>query len=457
LNGRVTPLATQVEELPDNRVRLEVEVPGSEVHHAVEHAASDLAGSLRIPGFRKGKVPMPVLMARVGRDRIYTEAVESHIGGWFWNAAAQSRIRPVEQPSYDYELPGTEHDAWRFTATVTVQPKPDVPDWKTLEVPYVEPEVPQEAVDAELEGLRSSVAELVPVEDRPVVEGDTVVVDLVTPGGEAQRDYVVELGQGRLLDELEAGIVGMQAGETKQVEAELGDDSTAAIEVTVKEIKEKVLPPLDDDLARAASEFETLGELRGEIESRLREQLEAETEGAFRAATADALVEAANVNPDGPLVESRARELLAGLLRSLERRGISADTYLQLTGSSAEELQERVRAEARRSVARELVLEAVAERLDLEVADEEVEALVREQAEAEGEDVEATLESLRASGRLDELRYDLRLRNALDRVAAEVKRIPAELAAAREKLWTPEKEKTSADTKLWTPGSKERA
>ena len=444
----MTPLATQVEELPDNRVRLEVEVPGSEVHHAVEHAASDLAGSLRIPGFRKGKVPMPVLMARVGRDRIYTEAVESHIGGWFWNAAAQSRIRPVEQPSYDYELPGTEHDAWRFTATVTVQPKPDVPDWKTLEVPYVEPEVPQEAVDAELEGLRSSVAELVPVEDRPVVEGDTVVVDLVTPGGEAQRDYVVELGQGRLLDELEAGIVGMQAGETKQVEAELGDDSTAAIEVTVKEIKEKVLPPLDDDLARAASEFETLGELRGEIESRLREQLEAETEGAFRAATADALVEAANVNPDGPLVESRARELLAGLLRSLERRGISADTYLQLTGSSAEELQERVRAEARRSVARELVLEAVAERLDLEVADEEVEALVREQAEAEGEDVEATLESLRASGHLDELRYDLRLRNALDRVAAEVKRIPAELAAAREKLWTPEKEKTSADTKL---------
>src|SRR5207247_2741518 len=145
-----------------------------------------------------------------------------------------------------------------------------------------------------------------------------------------------------------------------------------------------------------------------------REQLEAETEGAFRAATADALVEAANVNPDGPLVESRARELLAGLLRSLERRGISADTYLQLTGSSAEELQERVRAEARRSGARELVLEAVAERLDLEVADEEVEALVREQEEAGGEAVEATLASLRASGRLDELRYDVRLPNPPD-------------------------------------------
>src|SRR5436190_2158012 len=284
LNGRVTPLATQVQELSDNRVRLEVEVPSDDVHHAVEHAASDLAGSLRIPGFRKGKVPMPVLLARVGRERLYSEAVESHIGTWFWNAAARSRIRPVEQPSYDYELPDSEHDAWRFSATVAVQPKVEAPDWTKLEVPYVEPEVPPEAADAELERLRSSVAELVPVEDRPVADGDTVVVDLVSPGGEAQRDYVVELGQGRLLDELEAGIVGMEAGETKQVEAELADGSTASVEVTLKEIKEKVLPPLDDDLARAASEFETLAELRDEIESRLREQPEADTESAFRAA-----------------------------------------------------------------------------------------------------------------------------------------------------------------------------
>jgi trigger factor len=457
LNGRVTPLATQVQELPDNRVRLEVEVPSADVHHAVEHAASDLAGSLRIPGFRKGKVPMPVLLARVGREQLYTEAVESHIGSWFWNAAAQSRIHPVEQPSYEYELPGSDDDNWRFTATVTVQPRPELPDWKTLEVPFVEPEVPAQVVDAELERLRSSVAELVPVEDRPVREGDTVVVDMVSPGGEAQRDYVVELGQGRLLDELETGLVGMQAGETKQVDAELADDSTATIDVTLKEIKEKVLPPLDDELARAASEFETLDELRAEIESLLREQAEAETEGIFRAATADALVDSAKVNPEGPLVESRTRELLTGLLRSLERRGIPAETYLQLTGTTAQELQERVRAEARRAVARELVLEAVAEQLGIEVGDEEVEELVREQAEAEGEDVEATMETLRKAGRLEQVRDDLRLRNALDRVADEVKRIPADLAAAREKLWTPEQEKTPADTKLWTPGSKERA
>jgi len=445
-------METRVEELEGNRVRLEVEVPSAEVHHAVEHAASDLAGSLKIPGFRKGKVPMPVLVARVGRERLYEEAVSSHIGGWFWNAAARERIRPVEQPQYGYDLPASEHEPWSFTATVAVQPKPELPDWKALEVPYVEPEVPAELVDAELEALAATVAELVPIEDRPVVEGDTLVLDLVQAGGEAQRDYVVELGQGRLLEELEAGLLGMSIGEAKTIDVELADDASQAVEVTVKEIKEKVLPPIDDDLARSASEFETIDELRAEIESRLRAQLEAESDAAFRAGAVDALVDAAGFEPSGPLVEGRTRELATGFVRSLERRGIGLETYLQLTGTQPQELEGRMRDEARRSVARELVLEAAADELGIEVTDEEVERLVREQATEEGDDVEATLRALRDSGRFERLREDLRLRAALDRIADEAKRIPAELAAAREKLWTPEQERP-AEAKLWTPGS----
>src|ERR671933_1806295 len=302
-------METQVEELADNRVRLDVEVSREDVRHAVDHAASDLATSLKIPGFRKGRVPMPVLLARVGRDRLYAEAVESHIGGWFRAAAARSRIRPVEQPEYGYDPPSSADASFRFTATVAVQPKPELPDWSGLEVPYAEPEVPEELVEQELEALRSSVAELVPVEDRPVAQGDTLVVDLVGDKGEAQRDYVVELGQGRLLDELEEGLVGLAIGETNTIEAELADGSTTSIEATVKEIKEKVLPPLDDDLARSTSEFETLAELRADVESRLREHLELESEAAFRAAVVRALVAAAKVEASGPLVEARARTL----------------------------------------------------------------------------------------------------------------------------------------------------
>src|SRR5438128_2572510 len=178
-------MATQVEQLADDTVRLTVDVPAHDVHHAVEHAANDLAQSVRIPGFRKGKVPMPLLMQRIGKERLYTEAVESHIGGWFWNAATRARLNPVAQPEFEYDLP----DGSRRTATVAV-----------------------------------------------------------------------------------------------------------------KELKERVLPPLDDDLAKAASEFDSLADLRSDIETRLRAQIDDELEGLFRAAAVDELVRATDFTPAGPLV-----------------------------------------------------------------------------------------------------------------------------------------------------------
>jgi trigger factor len=446
-----------VEELPENKVRLTVEVPSHDVQHAVEHAASDLSASVKIPGFRKGKVPMQVLVSRVGKERLYSEAVESHIEGWYRNALVGTRIRPVTRPEYEYELPDAPDQDFSFTATVDVQPKVEIADWKGLQVPVAEVEVPPQLVDEQLEALRFAVGELVPVEGRPAAAGDTVVVDFVTAGGEAQRDYVVELGMGRVVEELEAALVGMSPGETKEVEYELAGEETAKVEVTLKELKEKVLPPLDDELARAATEFDTLAELRTDIEARLREQIEEEIESAFRAAAADALVDASNIRLSVPLVEGRTAELLTGLVRSLERRGISPETYLAVSNQTPQQLEERLRAEAAHSVARELALEAVAEQAGIEVTDDELRAFVREHADAEGEEADEVVERVFTSGRHELLREDLRMRKALDRVVADVERIPLELARAREKLWTPEQEKGARDTKLWTPGSKERA
>ena len=137
-----------------------------ELEHAVEHATNDLAESVKIPGFRKGKVPTPVLISKIGKDRIWVEAVESHISGWFWAAAARTRLRPIAAPEYDFELPTTEKEPWSFSATIEVQPTPEIVDWTTLEVPRAEAEVPQELVDQELEALRQTVAELVPADDR---------------------------------------------------------------------------------------------------------------------------------------------------------------------------------------------------------------------------------------------------------------------------------------------------
>jgi trigger factor len=428
-------------------------VPSHDVHHAVEHAASDLAQTAKIPGFRKGKVPRQVLVQKVGRERLMSEAIESHIGGWFWNAATRSRVRPIAQPEYEFELPASDDVDWEFSATFPVPAKPELPDWTTLEVGAYEPDVPEELVQQELDAVRATIAELVPVDGRPVGPEDTVIVDLVSPGGETRRDYVVELGRGAVVDEVEQGVLGLAAGETKTIEFELADDTKQTVEVTVKEIKERVLPELDDELARSASEFETLDELRTDVEARLREQIEEETEARFRSDVVDALVAASKVDASGPLVEARTRELLRGLARQVEARGIALETYLAMTGQQPEQLVARLGDEASRSVARELVLEAAAERLGLHVSDEDVEALVREQADALGDDGDETLLRLRENGRFETLREDIRLRNALDRVAAEVKRIPRELADARDAIWTPDKEKQQTETKLWTPGS----
>src|SRR6266508_2343546 len=399
-------MQAQVEELGDNKIRLTVEVSAHDLEHAVEHAASDLAAAAKIPGFRKGKVPMPVLLQRVGKDRLYAEAVESHISGWFWNAAAEARLRPIDQPEYAYELPESDDGPWRFAATVAVQPEQALPD------------------------LQTTAADLSPVDDRGAQPGDVLVIDLELKD-DARRDYVVELGSGRLAQQLETALAGATVGDKRSVPIPVSEEETSIVHATVKEISEKVLPPADDELER-------------------------KIDGAVRAAAVDTLVEAAKVEAGGPLVEARTRELLNGLARSVERRGVSLEQYLSLSGRTPEQLVSTLRAEAAQSVARELVLEAVADEADITISDEEVDALVREQTEdASDEELTATLQELRENGGYERLREDLRLRAALDKLASEVKRIPVEVARARESIWTPEKEKPETAAKLWTPGSKE--
>jgi trigger factor len=444
---------TKVEELPESRVRLDVEVPEEDVAHAFEHAATDMADSLRLPGFRKGKAPVPVVVARVGREAVWQEALRGHLDSWFWSAAETSGIRPVASPEVEFDGLPDDGGTFKFSATVAVMPKPEVADWTTLEVPFAEAEVPSEIVDAELDRLRETVAELAPVEDREVQEGDTVVLDILGEGVPPQRDYVTEVGADRLVNEIDDALPGMKRGETKSVEIQ-GDEGQLTVEVNVKEIKEKVLPEADDELARSASEFETLQELRAEIESRLLEQLTEELEIRFREAAVDALVKASEVETVEPLVERRTAELWSGIARSLQMRGISTETYLTMTGQSADEVVARLRAEAEQSLARELVLDAAASKLDVEVPDEEIDELIESQSE-EGDDVAESKRLLQENGGYERIRADLRLKKALDEIVAGVKRIPVELAAARDKLWTPEKEKEGTKMNIWTPGSEE--
>jgi trigger factor len=444
-------MEAQVEELGGDRVRLTVDVPAHDVHHAIEHATRDLAESVKIPGFRRGKVPTQVLVSKVGKQRVYTEAVDSHISSWFWNAVARSRVQPAEQPRFDYELPENGNVDWRFTAEFPVVPRPVPADWTKLEVPRRAVEVPEEAVEKQLEALQSGVADLSLIDDRTARAGDVVVVDIESELGFGQRNYVFELGDERLVDEIEDGVRGLITGETREVTWELADGAQQKGLVTLKELYEKVLPPLDDELAKSASEFDTLGDLRGSVEGRIRELLEGEADAQFRVSAVDELVKASNVDPEGLFVEMRTRELLEGFVRSLQRRGIDPSAYLQLTNTSVADLEGRLREEAKRSIARELLLEAVADELDLAVTDEDIRAELKEQGEAD-EDIDAFFER----GGAERVKPELRMKMALDRVVGEVKQISEEQAEAREKLWTPDKENETQAKKLWTPGSKEK-
>ena len=440
-------MEAQLERLEGDRVRLTVEVPAAEVHHAVEHATSDLAERVRVPGFRPGKVPRQVLVQRIGRDRVYSEAVESHIGSWFWSAARTNRLRPKEPPAYDYQLPAGDSEAWSFTAEFANQGAAEPADWTTLEVPRLEPEVTDEVVEGELAVLQRTVAALSPVEGRLAREDDVAVVDIVSDEGPGQKSYVVEIGGDRLLPELEDAIRHLLVGDTDVVQ--FGEQS---ITVTLNELYERVLPPLDDSLATSASEFDTFDELRADIVSRIEDQLEKEADARFRVAAVDELLKASKVEVPSLVVDVRTRDLLNAFIRQLEMRGIDPVAYLRAAGVGGAELEQRFREEALHSLGRELVLEGVAEKLGIEVSDDDIRADLLEDGESE-EDVNEFLEA----GGADRVRDDLRLKKAVDRVAAEVTPISQELANARESIWTPGKEEGgTAEKKLWTPGDKER-
>jgi trigger factor len=462
-------LQTTVTELPESRVRVQAEVPAEEVERRVAQAARRLGRGLRVPGFRAGKAPAPVIVQRMGRGAVLDEAVRDSIGAWYSAAIDAAHVAPVGEPQLDLaDLPG-QGEPLRFSIEIGVRPKAKLGEYKGLEVGKREPGAPDEAVDAEIERLRERSARLETV-DRAAARGDFVVMDFKGTldgepfsGGEG-RDEMVELGSGRLVPGFEDQLEGAGPGEERTVAVTFPDDypaeqlagQAAEFAVTVKEVKAKALPELDDDLAAEAG-FDTLDELREDIRSRLAEVDEARIEAEFREAALDSAVKGAQVDVPDTLVEARARELWEQMLHSLSHQGISRDTYLRLSGRSEEEIIEQGKPDAEQALRREAVLAAIVEAEDIEPTDEELLEAV-EQVAGDGQQKTSPkklLERLKSAGRLDSLKEDLAQRKALDLVAESATAIPVEQAQARDKLWTPGSEPAEgrAPSGLWTPGS----
>jgi trigger factor len=476
-------LKTSVTELPESRVRVEAEVPAEEVERRVQQAARKLGGQLRVPGFRKGKVPPPVVIRQLGRETVLDEALRTSLGSWYVEAIDGAGIAPIGEPDLDVgDLPG-QGEPLAFSIEIGVRPQATLGTYKGLEVGRREPAVDEAAVDEQIEALRDRLATLDTV-DRAAQSDDQVVVDYVGKidgvpfdGGEG-RDQLIELGSERLIPGFEQQLVGASAGEERQVNVtfpeeypnELGGKD-ATFDVTVHEVKAKRLPELDDDFASEASEFDTLAELREDIAAKLREGEERAIEREYEEAVLQAAADEAQVELPDPLVHARAHELIEQTLGALARQGINKETYLQITGKNEEELAHDAEPDAATALRREAVLAAVVTAEQIEPSDEQLVQALAPAAERDGTDPAELVEQLREAGRLDTLREDVANRQALDLLVSEAKPISVQQAQARDKLWTPGKDEsasgaTGADDssgstgpagagsgQIWTPGN----
>jgi trigger factor len=480
-------LTTTVSELPDSRVRLRVQVTADEIEGRMERQARELGQRLKLPGFRRGKVPAPLVIQRVGREAVFEEAVRSSLGGWYASAIESAGIVPVGDPSVELGQAPPQGESFQFSIEVGVLPKARLGQYKGLEVARPEPRVSEQSIDDEVQRLRERLARLEDV-DTKAERGDFVVIDYSAtadgrplPGGQA-RDQLVELGNGRLLPSLEQGLVGVAAGDQRTVPVAFPADypntelagRSASFEVAVKQVKRKQLPEVDEDFA-ADTGFDSIAELREDIATRLRAVEEERAEREFRQAALDEASQQADVAVPPALVEARAKEMWERTLRALERQGISREAYLRLSARREDELLGELAPAAEQALRREAVITAVVQAEGISADDSELLETLRAAAadhaagrhdhehdghdhEHDGHDHEhdgtahahdagdadrdgeKLMAELRRTGRLEELREELAARKAIDLIVSEAKPIARERAEARAKLWTPEKE-----------------
>jgi len=463
----MSSVKTSVTELPESRVRLRAEVPAEEVERRVTEAARQLGRQMRVPGFRRGKVPPPIVIRRLGREAVLDEALRKHLGNWYADAIEGAGISPVGQPELDVsELPG-EGEPLSFSIEIGVRPEANLGTYKGLEVGRREPDVPESRIDEELDRLRDQFATLETVE-RPAAEGDHLVIDYTGSidgeqfEGGSGRDQLLELGSGRLIPGFEEQLIGATAGDEREVEVSFPEDyeseelagRNAQFDVRVTEVKSKRLPDLDDEFAAEAGGFDTLAELREDVANRLKEIDGRAIEREFEQGVLDAAVDNAQVEIPEKLVHARAHELLEETLTALARQGISKEAYLQVAGKDEETLAHEAEPDAEQALKREAVLAAIVEAEGIVPTDEDVRAALEPTAERAGSSAEELMERLRADDRLERIRSDVASRQALELLVREAKPIPVEQAKAREKLWQPGKEDAGGGSgQLWTPGS----
>jgi trigger factor len=418
-------MSVKWEKLEGNEGVLTVEVDAEKVNEGLDAAFKKVVKNIAIPGFRKGKVPRVIFEKRFGVEALYQDALDILLPEAYAKAVEEAGIEPVDVPKIDIEQM-EKGKSLIFTAKVTVKPEVKLGQYKGLEVEKMDATVTDEDVENELKRLQENYAELVVKEDGKVENGDTAVIDFEGfvdgepfEGGKAEN-YSLEIGSGTFIPGFEDQLIGMQAGEEKEIEVTFPEEyhakelagKPATFKVKVHEIKEKRLPALDDEFAKDVDdEVETLEQLKDKIRKRLEEMKKNEAEAALRDAVVEKAAENAEIDIPEVMVKNETDRMLREFDQRLQMQGLNLELYYQFSGQDEAALREQMKEDAEKRVRVALTIEAIAKAENIEVTEEEINEELEKMAKAYNLEVEKLKELL---GNLDGVKEDLKWRKTID-------------------------------------------
>ena len=426
-------MSVQVEKLEKNMAKLTVEVPAEEFAAAITSAYNKNKSRFNVPGFRRGKVPQAMIEKMYGAEVFYEDAANEVIAPSYEAAAKESGLDIVSRP--DITLVQMEKGkAFIYTAEVAVKPEVTLGEYKGLEVEKTVAEVTDEDVERELKRVQEQNSRLVTIEDRPVADGDQVVIDFDGyvdgkrfEGGQSD-DYPLTIGSHTFIDTFEEQLIGKNLGEECEVNVNFPTEYHAAelagkpavFKVKIKEIKFKELPELNDEFAGEVSEFETLDEYKADIRAKLLETKEKQAATDNENKVVEAVVKNASMEIPDAMVESQVDNMVNDYARRMQSQGLSLDQYMQYTGMTMDKLKEQMRPQAVKRIETRLVLEAVAKAENIQISDEKVDAEIAKMAEAYKMEADK-IKGFMGEAEIASMKEDLAVQEAVDFLVAEAK------------------------------------
>ena len=424
-------MSFKVEQLEEkNMVKLVIEASAEEFEAGLNAAYNKNKNKISVPGFRKGKAPRKMIEQLYGSQIFFEDAANEIIPDAYADAAKESGLDIVSQPKVSIE----QLEAGKpfiFAAEVAVRPEVELGEYKGVEVTKADAEVTDADVEEELKKVQDQNSRTVSVEDRAVKDGDMTVIDFegfidgeAFDGGKGEN-YPLTIGSHSFIDTFEEQMIGMNIGEEKELNVTFPEDyhaenlkgKPATFKVTVKEIKEKQLPELDDDFAQDVSDFDTLAEYKDDLKKKIAERKESEAKAKKESEAIEKVVEAAKMDIPQAMIDTQVNRMLEDFAMRLQQQGLSVEQYFQYTGMTADKIMEEMKPEAVKRIKTSLVLEAVAKAENIEVSEEEFEAELQKMADMYKMEIEKIKEFMQ-DAEAKQMKDDIAIQKAVELIVS---------------------------------------